>query len=103
MKYNTFDKLYGSLYKNIYFMLNTENSFDVNWFKIKYNLLHKSNDEAFSIYKNSNDIYAPNNIQLCNTSNSMVDGMIENSIERLWFDLLFKYGEKFIIINKEKS
>jgi len=95
------DYIFDDNYKLFYNILNTENSFDANWFKIYYNYDNHSNEECFYKYTNEN-LYG-NNILLHEKKDSLPDGMIEHVFERIWINVIKCLNKKYLILDKNNA
>lgn len=86
----------------VYSLLNDENSFDFNWFKIYNNLGDNvSLKEAYTFFANGKGKKKVGNnipLMLQTHSSSLPDGMIEHAIERIWDGLLMSCNKNYIVI-----
>lgn len=96
-KFKVFDKLDEINIRFIYDKLNDNNSLDINWYKIFYNLPKLNQNEVKDhFYHNSNN-YGNNLSMQCKTDCSgMRDFMLEHALER-FFGYLAKYQNYQII------
>lgn len=84
----------------MYNILNTDTSFDFNWFHINYNLEYK---DIFTSYKLKLEKgLCGNNIQQKNKNkNTFPDGMIEHVYERLLFLIIKSLKLNISILHKD--
>ena len=98
LKYNIASQLFC---KDFYFLLNIDNSFDVNWVYNYYDLVDNELNEVYEYYKNSNCF--GNNMATKVCHRGLRDGQIEHIYERLIFNIMKKYNERFYVFPYNKN
>jgi hypothetical protein len=93
------DFIFKNNYKLFYNILNINNSFDLNWFKIYYKNQNLQINECYELYI-KNNLYGNNNL-LHNSNLSLPDGMIEHVFERLWINITKHLNGDFLILNEK--
>ena len=79
----------------LYNILNSDNSFDYNWFitNYKYKVNNESVKDVLSMYNEYiNKGLFGNNNGLKNSASSHPDGMVEHVFERLWINIVLELG-----------
>ncbi len=83
-----------------YNLLNEDNSFDLNWFKLFYNK-DDTIENLYQYYKDNN-LHGNNNLlKNANHSKSLSDGMIEHVFERVWIDIIKYLGGDYLTLDKD--
>jgi hypothetical protein len=91
------DEIYTD--KNLYNILNTQESFDYNWVNVFYEL-NTTYDDAYNQYKDNE--YFGNNIQTQLGHRAMADSMIEHMFERIIFSVILKLRRTIEIVSQYK-
>ena len=81
------DKLFSD--KLLYNILNTGNSFDYNWVKIRYGISSNNIYEVYQIFKQNR--FFGNNVATNKGHNALADAMIEHVFERLTITMCKEY------------
>jgi hypothetical protein len=87
------DYIFNNNYSLFYNLLNSNNSFDINWVKLYYNLNLCDDNELYNYYLVNNLIGNDGNKRL------MPDGMIEHVFERIWLNVIKKINGNYLILN----
>ena len=83
--------------KNLYNILNTQESFDYNWVNVFY-ALDATYDDAYSEYKTRG--FFGNNVQTQLGYRAMADCMTEHMFERIIFSVILKLQRKIEIVSQ---
>ena len=91
-RFDVFDIFNAIHLKLIYNQLNDDNSLDINWYSVFYNLKNKSEEEIIEHWKNNKHKHFGNNLELQTKTDcqGMRDFMLEHALER-FFGYLNKY------------
>jgi len=91
--------LFNNNYELFYNLLNYDNSFDLNWFTIYYNLQNISLLDAYTSYCVDNKY--GNNIPIMHMPETIADGMIEHVFERIWLTIIKHLGGDFLVLGND--
>lgn len=90
------DRIFTGRLQLFYNMLNTHDSFDINWFVNKHKLYNPISIQ--NIYKLFQKDGIGNNIPVHGTSNQFPDGMIEHAFERIWVNVINEMGGEYFVV-----
>ena len=94
------DFVFEKNYELFYNLLNEDNSFDYNWFKIYYKeFSNLSMIAAYNLYKKEG-LYGNNTI-IKNTDKSIPDGMFEHVFERIWINVIKHLDGNYLVLDKD--
>jgi hypothetical protein len=83
-----------------YNLLNEDNSFDLNWFRLFYGK-DDTIENLYQYYK-ENNLHGNNSLlKNANYSNNLSDGMVEHVFERVWIDIIKHLGGDYLTLDKD--
>jgi hypothetical protein len=90
------DRIFSNNLNIFYNILNSNTSFDLNWFMIKNNI--KRDTSLNEVYKKFLINKIGNNLPLHGTSNSFPDGMVEHVFERIWINVIQHMKGHYLVL-----
>lgn len=97
LRKSVIDRIFTDKIKLFYNMLNSADSFDLNWFLFKHSLdTSTSLQDAYDLFRLVN---IGNNIPVHKTRNSFPDGMIEHTFERIWINVINDMSKEYLVVS----
>jgi len=94
------DRIFTNTIQLFYNMLNTAESFDLNWFLFKHSLDTSTPlQDAYDLFRL---VKIGNNIPVHKTPTAFPDGMIEHTFERIWINVINDMGKDYLVVSSAK-
>jgi len=90
------DRIFTGNHQLFYNLLNTKESFDLNWYLFKHTVDHTM--PIIDVYNKFKQTGIGNNICIHGTPPQLPDGMIEHTFERIWVNTINEMGGEYLVV-----
>jgi hypothetical protein len=98
LRKSVLDRIFTNRLQLFYNILNTKESFDLNWFLFKHGLDDSIPAQAVHALFSSSKDRIGNNMPVHKTSSQFPDGMIEHAFERIWINVINEMGGEYLVV-----